>query len=262
MSASTDRFETLRDACRVCPPRAFVVLGSGMGDLATRVAAIASVSFPEIPGLPASSVAGHRGRLSLGRWAGRCLLLSEGRLHAYEGHSPEVVERPIRLAADLGVRFAVLTNAAGGIRDDLVPGSLMPVRDHLQWNRPAPWRAPAEPSPYDPDLLAVLQRAGRRLGLALHPGVYAAVRGPSYETPAEIRALRIAGADAVGMSTSQEVRAGRSVGLRCAAVSLITNRAAGLGSGNLSHREVLAISQSTAERLGDLIEQVLRLAED
>jgi len=178
-------------------PQVFVVLGSGLSVLADRVKRIASLPFADIPGLPSSAVVGHRGVLTLGRWAGRVVLLSEGRLHYYEGHPWDVVVRPIRLAAELGVRFALLTNAVGGIRDDLTAGTLMPMASHIEWNRPYPWRDAKRPSPYSPRLLEKVCQAGRTVGLTLRPGVYAAVCGSSYETPAEIRALRSVGADAV-----------------------------------------------------------------
>jgi purine-nucleoside phosphorylase len=243
--------------CRAARPEVFLVLGSGLGPLIDRVRKTCSVAFTDIPGLSGSSTAGHRGHLTLGEWVGRRVLVGEGRLHYYEGHSWEVVTRPIQLAAGLGAKVALLTNAVGGIRDDLAPGGLMPVRDHFEWNRPFSWRVPAGPTPYAPELVGVVCRAGERCGLALRPGVYAAVSGPSYETPAEVRALRAAGADAVGMSTSREVLAGAAAGLRCAAVSLVTNRAAGLAAGKLDHADVLASAAAAADRLGGLLECVL-----
>jgi purine-nucleoside phosphorylase len=250
-------FAAFREECRPAP-EVFIVLGSGMGDIASRVKAAACLSFADIPGLPSSSVQGHRGRLTLGEWAGRRVLVAEGRLHFYEGHSWDVVVRPIRLSAQLGVRCAILTNAAGGIRDDLGPGFLLPIRDHLEWNRPNPWRQPRQASPYSSRLVEAVCQAGKSMGLTLSPGVYAAVTGPSYETPAEIRALRTAGADAVGMSTSREILAGAEAGLECGAISLITNRAAGLATAALDHAEVLAAASAAAQRLGELVEQVLR----
>jgi purine-nucleoside phosphorylase len=251
-------FAEFREQCRSAPPEVFLVLGSGMGPLAGRVQAAASLSFADIPDLPSSSVVGHRGCLTLGDWAGRRVLASEGRLHFYEGHSWDVVVRPIVLAAQLGARIALLTNAAGGIRADLGPGTLMPIRDHLEWNRPYPWRESARLSPYSPRLIEVICQAGKTAGMTLAPGVYAAVTGPSYETPAEIRALREVGADAVGMSTSREVLAGVAAGMECAAVSLITNRAAGLSAAPLDHAEVLATARATAEQLAGVLEEVLR----
>jgi purine-nucleoside phosphorylase len=142
-----------REKCASTPPEVFLVLGSGMGPLARRVTATASVSFADISDLPSSSVAGHRGGLTLGEWAGRRVLLSEGRIHYYEGHPWRAVVRTIRLAAELGARIALLTNAAGGIRADLGPGTLMPIRDHLEWNQPYPWRESPRASPYSPRLI-------------------------------------------------------------------------------------------------------------
>jgi purine-nucleoside phosphorylase len=261
---SGSAFDELEAACRAAPPALFLVLGSGMGSLIDRVKRIVSAPFAEVPGLPASSVLGHRGAMMLGEWAGRRVLVSEGRLHYYEGHDPEVIVRPIQLAARWGVRRALLTNAAGGIRDDLGGGSLMPVRDLLEWNRPEPWNTPLRPSPCSSFLLTRLVAAGLRLGwnyrdgAPLQPGTYAAVRGPTYETPAEVRALRAAGADAVGMSTNFELHAGAAAGMACAAISLVTNRAAGLFEGTLDHEEVLRVARQTADRLADLIEALLR----
>lgn len=275
-TASTDGYAALANACAVKRPELFLVLGSGLGAIADRVQPIARCPFAELPGLPASSVLGHRGVLTLGVWVGRTVLVAEGRLHYYEGHSWDVVTGPIRLAAGLGVRFALLTNAAGGIRADLQSGTLMPIDDQLDWTHASPWRVPAMPRPYDPGLLAVTAAAGAALGwgwtfdpatgriakptaqgITPVSGVYAGVRGPCYETPAEVRGLRAAGADAVGMSTTREIVAGREAGLRCAAISLITNRAAGLGSGTLAHEEVLAAGRAAAASLGALLEAIL-----
>jgi purine-nucleoside phosphorylase len=247
-------FAAFARACAEARPEAILVLGSGLGALVERVTPIAAIPFAAIPGLPSSSVAGHRGRWTLGQWGGRALLVSEGRLHYYEGHPWELVVRPVQVAAALGVRVALLTNAAGGIRDDLEPGTLMPIGDHLEWNRPYPWRQPRQPSPYSSRLLGLFREAGANVP----PGVYAAVTGPSYETPAEIRALRSAGSDAVGMSTSREVLAGVAAGLECGAVSMITNRAAGLSPARLDHQEVIDVGKSAASRLADLLEAVVR----
>jgi purine-nucleoside phosphorylase len=251
-------FAYLESLCREEPPEVVLVLGSGLGVIADRIDRLATVPFRDIPGLPAASVHGHRGALSLGTWAGRRLLLYEGRLHYYEGHPWDVVTRPIRLAADLGVRWAVLTNAAGGIRDDLGPGSLMLLTDHLEWNRPHSYRQPPRPSPYSERLRDRFRAAARSCGQVLPEGVYAAMTGPCYETPAEIRALRSSGADAVGMSTAREAQAGAERGLEIAAVSLITNKGAGLASGTLNHDEVMVTARATAERLAALLEAVLR----
>ena len=254
-------FAALAAAARSAPPEVAVVLGSGMGPVARRFRPVRSASFAAVPGLAASSVPGHTGRLSLGDWAGRRVLLFEGRLHRYEGHPWEAVIRPVEVAHELGARVLLLTNAAGGIHEALVPGSLLALRDHIEWTRPYCWRLPGpgglrppRPSPYAPRLRELLAKVAREKGIALHEGVYAAVTGPSYETPAEIRALRTWGADAVGMSTAREAHAAADLGLECAAVSCITNRAAGLSGGPISHDEVLATAAAQAERLADLLE--------
>jgi purine-nucleoside phosphorylase len=237
-----------------------------MGAVVSRLAGPLTVSFADIPGLPASTVAGHHGHLSVGEWAGVRVLIYEGRLHFYEGHPWEVVVRPIQIAASLGVGYALLTNAVGGIRDDLGPGSLMAIRDHVEWTRPHWWQypgpgglGPPRTSPYSVDLLSMLAQASRDSGVELAQGVYGAVTGPCYETPAEIRALRTWGADAVGMSTAREIQAGADAGLLCAAISCITNRAAGLSAHPLNHEEVLAIAARQVDRLAELLEATLRL---
>jgi purine-nucleoside phosphorylase len=262
---TSDAFTELAEAAQRSPPAVALVLGSGMGDVAARLERPLSVPFADVPGFPTATVAGHRGRLTLGEWAGRRVLVFEGRLHYYEGHPWSAVVLPVRTAEALGARVLLLTNAAGGIRDDLAPGSLMAIRDHLEWTRPYCWRLPGlgalgppRASPYSPQLLDVLSAAARALGFELPCGVYAAVTGPSYETLAEIRALSNWGADAVGMSTAREIQAGADAGLECAAVSCITNRAAGLSGAPLDHHEVLATAAAQGERLGDLLEGFLK----
>lgn len=264
MSAAAGGFAGLAEAARAAPPELALVLGSGMGPVARRLRLQRQVPFAEVPGLTGATVAGHSGCLALGDWAGQRVLLFEGRLHHYEGHSWDSVVRPVELAAQLGARVLVLTNAAGGIHDALAPGSLMVLRDHIEWTRPYCWRlpgpgglGPARPSPYAAALRELLADAARERGVVLHEGVYGAVTGPCYETPAEIRALRAWGADAVGMSTAREAQAGHDRGMACAALSCITNRAAGLSGGPLSHEEVLRTAAAQAERLAELLEGLL-----
>ena len=248
MITDLDRFAR---ACRQSKPRIFVVLGSGQGLVGQRLGDSLRLPFSAVAGMPAASVAGHKGCFALGRLAGVAVLLAEGRVHGYEGHGEEAVTRSLLFAAECGVRDAVLTNAAGGIRDDLVPGSIMPLAAHQDWQRGT---LPArEPNPYSPELLRLVLAQGH-----LVPGCYAAVAGPSYETPAEIRALRSMGANAVGMSTAPEARAAAALGLRVAGLSLITNRAAGLATGTLDHHDVLAVAKASAEKLADLLERVLK----
>jgi purine-nucleoside phosphorylase len=237
-----------------------------MGQAAVRVRAATTLPFTEFPGLAAASTAGHPGAVTLGDWAGVRVLVFHGRLHFYEGHSWDVVTAPVRAAAALGARVLVLTNAAGGIADELDPGSLMAVRDHLDWTQAAPRRtlgpgglAGSPPSPYSSRVLGLMISASEAEGLRLSRGVYAAVTGPCYETPAEIRALRNCGADAVGMSTAREAQAAADAGMEVAAVSLIANRAAGLAPSPLAHADVLAAAAAAAGRLADLLGTVLPL---
>ena len=240
------------------PPTVALVLGSGMGALVERVRRLETVPFIDVPGMAAPTVPGHGGRLALGDWAGQRVLIFEGRQHFYESGLWRSVTAPVQTAQFLGARALLLTNAAGGIRDDLRPGRLLVLRDHIEWTRPNAWREPAAPSPYTPDLRQLLHAVAAEQGLDLAEGVYGAVTGPCYETPAEIRALRVCGADAVGMSTAREARAAHDAGLACAAVSLITNRAAGLSDGRIHHDEVLAAANAAGAQLADLLEGMLR----
>jgi purine-nucleoside phosphorylase len=243
-----------------------LILGSGMSGLAQRLTRLRNLPLEEVPGLVAPSVAGHGGQLTLGIWGGQRVLVFEGRLHYYEGHPWDRVVQPVLTAAELGARVLLLTNAAGGIADPLTPGCFMVLRDHMEWTRPYCWRlpgpgglGPTRPTPYSARLFKLLGRAAYGLGREVHQGIYAAVTGPCYETPAEIRALEKWGADAVGMSTAREIQTGYELGLECAAVSCITNRAAGKSSGPLQHDEVLATAAAQGERLAELLEAFLWL---
>ncbi len=247
-------------------PEVALVLGSGLGELGHDLMNARRLPFAGIPGFAIPHVAGHQGELIAGTLSGRRVLVQSGRFHAYEGHPPAVLAAPARLFAELGATRLVLTNAAGGIGPGLEPGGLMLIVGHLNFMFANPLigpvasgeaRFPDLSDPYDLELRTVALRVARALGLALREGVYAGVSGPSYETRAEIRMLRTLGADAVGMSTVPEVIAARAAGLRCLAVSIISNRAAGLGSGRLSHDEVMREAKAAGSRLGRLIEGVL-----
>lgn len=238
-------------------PDVVIVLGSGLGrtDLGPERV---RVPFSKLDGFPRPSVAGHEGLLSL---VGRTAIL-RGRAHWYEGRSMEEVTAPVRALARLGARTLVLTNAAGGIAARLRPGDLMGITDHLNLMGVNPLRGSAGfvdlSEVYDPVLLERAGRAARRLGFRLKRGVYAAVSGPSYETPAEVRMLRRLGADAVGMSTVPEAVAGRAAGMRVLGLSLISNRAAGLGGGRISHGEVLAAGEAAAGRTAALLREFVK----
>jgi purine-nucleoside phosphorylase len=256
-------FDAFAAAVREHSPRVAVVLGSGLGAVPRHFDEIASVAFGEVPGLVAPAVPGHAGSIYLGRCGGQAIVVFRGRLHFYEGHSWEQVAAPVRIAAGWGVKVLLLTNAAGGIHAGLGPGDLMVLRDHLFLQRPDAWKAltrsPA--SPYSPRLVDALRTVEYRRGRPLFAGVYAALTGPCYETPAEIRALQVMGADAVGMSTAWEALSAVECGMEVAAISCITNKAAGLSHGPLDHREVLANAARPAERLTEILEAfVLELA--
>jgi purine-nucleoside phosphorylase len=253
-------FDTFTAAVRAHGPRVAIVLGSGLGAVPHRFTEVASIPFADVPGLAAVSVQGHSGTIALGQCADVPLLVFRGRLHFYEGHAWDRVAAPVRLMASWGVKTLILTNAAGGIHDQLNPGDLMVLRNHL-WlqTRQAVVGRIANPSYdrslYSPRLLNLLQFA--EPARELLAGVYAAVTGSCYETPAEIRALRAMGADAVGMSTAFEARTGAELGMEVAAISCITNKAAGLTCGTLDHKEVLANAGRPAERISDLLETIL-----
>lgn len=237
-------FAAFEAVCARLKPTAAVVLGSGLGGTAAGCAAAATLDYVDIPGLVPPTVAGHRGQLAVGRWARTPVLVCLGRVHYYEGHPWDRVTRLVHLCADLGVGRVVLTNAAGGIRPDLDPGDLMAITAHLPLLGRADWRNPLPVAgPYTPELVAVARNAG------LAAGVYAALTGPCYETPAEIRALLALGADAVGMSTAREAEAALARGLQVAGVSCVTNKAAGLAPGALAHAEVEATARTAVDRL-------------
>lgn len=252
----------VRDRLEVGSPAAAIVLGSGLGGLAARLEAPRSLPFAQIPGFPAATVQGHEGALIAGTLAGREVLALAGRLHLYEGHPAPLVALPVRLFHALGARTLILSNAAGGIRRTFRPGDLMLIRDHLNLTgqnplvglvEPGDTRFPDMSAPYDAALLALLRESALAQRVAVVEGVYAGLLGPSYETPAEVRALERMGADAVGMSTVTEVIAARAMGMRVAAVSCITNLAAGMDPSPLAHEDVLRTTRVAADRFERLI---------
>jgi purine-nucleoside phosphorylase len=222
------QFDQFRLATEQFQPRGLIVLGSGLSEVASHLELSARVGFGQIPGLVPPTVQGHKGELLLGTWNQVPILLSLGRVHSYEGHSVERVTRLVNLAADLGVENVILTNAAGGIRSDLKPGSLMPIKSHWKLLGREAWK----------DTNPTVGIYDTSWPSDTEPGIYAALTGPNYETPAEIRALRALGADAVGMSTAREAEAALARGMRVFGISCITNVAAGLAEGTLNHVEV------------------------
>lgn len=245
-------------------PETVVVLGSGLSGLADAVEEAVVVPFAEVRGFPGTTgVEGHAGRYVFGRLEGRRVLIQAGRFHFYEGHPSSVVALPVRVAHALGAGSLLLTNAAGAVDRRLAPGDLVLLDDHvnLQWRsalagrvRPGESRFPDMSAPWDPDLQALALAAARELGLPLVRGTYAALLGPSYETPAEVRMLERLGVHVVGMSTVPEATVARALDLPVAGLALVTNRAAGLSPTPLSHAEVL----EAARRGGATLERLLR----
>ncbi|MCC6216536.1 MAG: purine-nucleoside phosphorylase [Polyangiaceae bacterium] len=243
-------------------PAVGVVLGSGLGAFADTLAGLVRIPYADLPGMPGARVPGHAGNLCLGAASGVPIACLQGRAHAYEGHPPEKVVFGVRLLAALGCRAVLLTNAAGGIGRGLAPGDLLLLRDHLNLMGSSPLVGPNDPSgprfpdlthAYSPPLRAAARAAAAELGLELREGVYAAMLGPAYETPAEVRMLARLGADAVGMSTVPEVIALAHLGVPVAAVSCITNLAAGISERPLAHAEVEEVARRTRDRFSALL---------
>jgi len=237
--------------------RVAIVLGSGLSALADRLDNAVAIPFLELEGMPTATTTGHAGRFIIGELGGERVIVQQGRVHLYEGRTPTEVARSARVLARMGCQALVLTNAAGGLRREWNPPCLMRIEDHLnlQGSSPLAHRETATGTIYDPEIGAVLDRTARDAGLRLESGIYAGIRGPSYETPAEIRMLAWMGADAVGMSTVIEAQAGRAAGMRVAGVSCITNHAAGISPRRLSHEEVLEAGASAAGSVATLVER-------
>ncbi len=263
MSQSDPRIAAarLKKLSRLRPTLA-IVLGSGFHHALTALRVDKRIPYRKLPGFPPTGVSGHAGELLFGHLGGTPVVVLSGRPHFYEGHPMERVTFAVRALAAFGIRDLLLTNAAGGINRRFRAGDFMVLTDHLNFMGANPLRGPAVSGllpfvdltdAYDTGLQRLLQRAGRACATKLQTGVYLAVCGPSYETPAEIRAFARLGADAIGMSTVPEAIVARQCGLRVAALSCITNAAAGLARGKLSHAEVL----DTAARVKVLAAQLL-----
>jgi len=248
-------------------PRVAIVLGSGLGFLADEVADPIRIPYRSIPGFPEPGVAGHKGELVAGKLEGVPVVVQAGRFHLYEGHPAAVAGLPARVFAELGVEVLIVTNAAGGVRRTFAGGTLMLITDHinLMWRNPligqpepGEERFPIMHAPYDPELRTLAREVARDSRIPMEEGVYAALLGPSYETPSEVRMLERLGADAVGMSTVPEVLVARSRGLRCLGFSIITNPGAGITGEALSHEEVLAVSEQVARKVAVVVKGVLQ----
>jgi purine-nucleoside phosphorylase len=269
----TEAAALLRDRLGSLHPRIAIVLGSGLGAVADAVAEPLIVPYAEIPHLPQSTVEGHSGRMVAGLLGGAPVLILQGRVHFYEGYTPEQVTFPLRVLGLLGIRAVILTNAAGGIGEDFHPGQLVALADHINFMGFNPLAGPNEPrfavrpdaglrftdmtEAYSRRLRALAKAAALAEGFALEEGVYVAVPGPCFETPAEIRAFRSLGATLVGMSTVPETIVARHMGIEVLGLSCVTNLAAGLGSTPLSHLEVIETGRLVERRLARLFERLI-----
>lgn len=244
------------------------MLGSGFGFALERVEVAKEIPYAKLPGFPQATVQGHAGKLVLGKLGSTDIAVLCGRAHYYEGHSMEEVTFAVRVLAAFGVRDLLLTNAAGGINKKFRPGDFMRLTDHINFMGANPLRGPCPAGlkrfldlsqVYDAVLGGLLDRAAKSARVRWNHGVYLALSGPTYETPAEIRAFARLGADAVGMSTVPEAIVARHLGLRVAAVSCISNQAAGLSPHALSHEDVLATAKEASRHTGALLEGFARL---
>lgn len=254
----------VRERAGAAPVRLGLILGSGLGHLAQAVEG-AAIPYADLPGFPQAGVSGHDPRLVIGDLEGVRVAVFGGRVHYYEKGDPAAMRLPLELLKALGGEALILTNAAGSLRPDIPPGELMLVADHIDFSGRNPLigehtdaRFVPMSDAYDPGLRATLAEAARDEGVALSEGVYAWFSGPSFETPAEIRAARVLGADAVGMSTVPEVILARFLGLRVAAISTVTNMAAGLSQEKLGHEHTKAMAPLGAAKLERVLRNFLR----
>jgi purine-nucleoside phosphorylase len=248
-------------------PEIAIVLGSGLGDFAGTLADAVSMQYGELPHWPASRTIGHEGRLVIGRIGGRTIAALAGRCHVYEGHDLKTVTFAVRALGVLGVKTVILTNAAGGINTGFSKGALMVIDDHINLMGGNPLvganddrfgpRFPDMSNVYAPRLRKIADEAARQINLRLTHGIYVALLGPSYETPAEIRYLRIIGADAVGMSTVPEAIAARHMGMNVLGISCITNLAAGVLPQPLDHDEVMETARRVRGEFIALLEEIV-----
>ena len=254
----------LKDLLGDLSPRYGIVLGSGLGSLVDAVTDPVRIAYADIPGFPLSAVSGHAGELVGGRIAGVPVVVLSGRVHYYERGDANAMRVPIEALKDLGIEALILTNSAGSLREDLPPGSVMLISDHINFSGASPLigvdsddRFVGLSQAYDPDLAAALGTAATELGIPLASGVYMWFSGPNFETPAEIRMARLLGADAVGMSTVPEVILARFFGLKVAAASVITNYGAGMTGAELSHHETKEMAPIGGQHLAAILKSMI-----
>ena len=264
MSKSADLAALIRDRAGEAAPEYGLILGSGLGHLAAKVEGVA-IPYSDLPGFPHAGVSGHVPQLVIGQLEGRRVAVFGGRAHYYEKGQADVMRLPLEVLAALGCQRLILTNAAGSLRPDIAPGGLMLLSDHIAFagtnpliGEPTDARFVPLTDAHDVQMRAALTEAALAEGIELPEGVYCWFSGPSFETPAEIRAARVLGADAVGMSTVPEIILSRFLGLRCAAISVVTNMGAGLSDEAISHDHTKAMAPLGAAKLEQVLRRFLR----
>jgi len=270
---STSLYDRAEKAARMIRTRVHdeasvaIVLGSGLGAFASDLAQATAIPYNEIPGFARATVEGHAGRLVIGKVGDSIIAAQQGRFHFYEGYSLEDVTFPIRVLKLLGVHTLILTNASGGLNTEFAPGSLMVITDHINLMGVNPLiganderfgpRFPDLTNVYSPELQDIVLHSAREMGLEMRRGVYAALTGPSYETPAEIHMVRALGADAVGMSTVPEAIVARHMDMKVVGISCITNLAAGVTDRPVDHTQVIATSEGVRDSFAELLRRVI-----
>ena len=263
MSKSAELAALIRDRAGDAPPRYGLVLGSGLGHLVSAIDGVA-IDYADLPGFPHAGVSGHNPKLVIGQLEGNRVAVFGGRAHYYESGRGDAMRLPLEVLKALGADALILTNAAGSMRPDIPPGDLMLLSDHINFSglnpligEPTDARFVPMMEAYDPGLRADLEAAAKAEGIDLKSGVYAWYSGPSFETPAEIRAIRTLGADAVGMSTVPELILAQFLGLKVAAISTITNMAAGMSNEAISHEHTKAMAPLGAAKLERILRRLL-----
>jgi purine-nucleoside phosphorylase len=248
-------------------PEIGIILGSGLGSLTNIMKDTIEIDYKEIPGFPETTVKGHDGKFVSGKLKGKLVLVMRGRFHYYEGYSIDQVVSGVRVFKRLGINNMLITNASGGVNKEFKPGNLMIINDHISLFAPSPLRGvnqenygkrfPDMCEAYDKELRRMAKKSAEEISLEIKEGIYAFTQGPMYETPAEVRALRTLGADAVGMSTVPEVIAARHGGIKVLGLSCITNMAAGIGIEPLSHEEVMKNAQNIEDKFVRLVSKIM-----
>lgn len=248
-------------------PETALILGSGLGEMAEEIEEKTVIDYRDIPDFPVSTVQGHKGRLVIGRMNGKKVVAMQGRFHFYEGYRMQEVVFPVWVFKALGIKNLIVTNAAGGVNTSFKPGDLMIIKDHINYTNNNPLigpnieefgpRFPDMSEAYSRELIDKVKKSAELIGLSMREGTYAFLTGPAYETPAEIRALRIIGADAVGMSTVPEVVAAKHCGITAVGISCITNMAAGILDQPLNHKEVMDTADKVKADFSKLIRKII-----